>query len=116
MPLQRVSVVVPTGEIDGVLHLPEGTAIGGCAVLHGFGGHPEQPHIVATCTALADAGIAALRFAYRNSQPPKMTLDTAFEDTAGAVRVLKAHPAIPETLGVVGFSFGGTIAAIVAGR
>ena len=116
MPLQRVSFVVPTGELEGVLHLPETAAIGGCAVLHGYGGHPEQPHIVATCTALVDAGIAALRFAYRDSQPPKMTLDTALADTAGAIRLLKAHPDIPERLGVVGFSFGGTVAAITAGR
>lgn len=116
MPLQRVSFVVPTGELEGVLHLPETTAIGGCTVLHGFGGHPEQPHIVATCAALAEAGIAALRFAYRDSQPPKMTLDSALADTAGAVRLLKAHPDIPERLGVVGFSFGGTVAAVTAGR
>jgi alpha/beta superfamily hydrolase len=116
MPLQRVSFVVPTGEIEGVLHLPETSAIGGCAVLHGYGGHPEQPHIVATCVALADAGIAALRFAYRDHQPPKMTLDTALADAAGAIRLLKAHPAVPERLGVVGFSFGGTVAAITAGR
>lgn len=116
MPLQRVSFVVPTGEIEGVLHLPDTATIGGCAVLHGYGGHPEQPHIVTTCTALAEAGIAALRFAYRDSQPPKMTLDTALADTAGAVRLLKAHPDIPERLGVVGFSFGGTVAAVTAGR
>ena len=125
MPLQRVSFMVPggkgpgahrDGELEGVLHLPETTAIGGCTVLHGFGGHPEQPHIVATCTALADAGIAALRFAYRDSQPPNMTLDSALADTAGAIRLLKAHPDVPERLGVVGFSFGGTVAAITAGR
>jgi uncharacterized protein len=116
MPLQRVSFVVPTGEIEGVLHLPETSAIGGCAVLHGYGGHPEQPHIIATCVALADAGIAALRFAYRDHQPPKMTLDMALADAAGAIRLLKAHPDIPERLGVVGFSFGGTVAAITAGR
>ena len=116
MPLQRVSFVVPTGEIEAVLHLPDTTTIGGCAVLHGFGGHPEQPHIVATCAALAEAGIAALRFAYRASQPPKMTLDTALADTAGAIRLLKAHPDVPERLGVVGFSFGGAVAAVTAGR
>ena len=108
--------MVPTGEIEGVLHLPDTTTIGGCAVLHGYGGHPDQPHIVATCDALANAGLAALRFAYRDHQPPRMTLDSALADAAGAIRLLKAHPAIPEQLGVVGFSFGGTVAAIVAGR
>ncbi|HYR92674.1 MAG TPA: alpha/beta fold hydrolase [Methylomirabilota bacterium] len=114
--MQKVSFVVQTGEIEGVLHLPETTTIGGCAVLHGYGGHPDQPHIVATCIALADAGVAALRFPYRDHQPPRMTLETALADAAGAIRLLKAHPAVPEKLGVVGFSFGGTVAAIVAGR
>jgi alpha/beta superfamily hydrolase len=116
MPLQRVSFVVPTGEIEGVLHLPDTTAIGGCAVLHGYGGDPDQPHIVATCAALAESSVAALRFAYRDHQPPRMTLDSALADAAGAIRLLKAHPSIPERLGVVGFSFGGTVAAIAAGR
>ena len=116
MPLQRVSFVVASGEIEGILHRPDGATIGGCAVLHGYGGHPEQPHIVATCAALAGAGIAALRFAYRDHQPPRMTLDTGLADAAGAIRLLKAHPDVPERLGVVGFSFGGTVAAITAGR
>ena len=62
MPLQRVAFAVPTGEIEGMLHLPDATAIGGCAVLHGYGGDPDQPHIVATCAALAESGVAALRF------------------------------------------------------
>jgi len=122
--LQRVSfkVAAPKGsargddEIEGVLHLPETRTVGGCAVLHGFGGHPDQPHILATCEALAADGVAALRFAYRDHQPPRMTMDTALADAAGAVRLLKAHPDVPERLGIVGFSFGGAIAAIAAGR
>ena len=103
-------------EIEGVLHLPERRTIGGCVVLHGFGGHPDQPHILATCDALAEAGVAALRFAYRNHQPPRMTIDSALADAAGGVRLLKAHPDVPERLGIAGFSFGGAIAAIAAGR
>ncbi len=116
MPPQRVSFAVPTGELEGVLHLPETATLGGCVVLHGFGGDPEQPHIVATCDALAGAGVAALRFAYRDHKPPRMTLESGLADAAGAIRLLKAHPDVPERLGVVGFSFGGTVAAIVAGR
>ncbi len=85
-------------------------------MLHGYGGDPEQPHILATCAALAESGVAALRFAYRDHQPPRMTLDSALADAAGAIRLLKAHPSVPERLGVVGFSFGGTVAAIAAGR
>jgi len=116
MTAQRVGIRVEDTELDGILHLPEASAIGGAAVLHGYGGDPDQPHIVATCEALANAGVAALRFAYREHRPPKMTLATALADAAGAVRVLKAHPNVPERLGVVGFSFGGTVAALVAGR
>ncbi len=114
--LQRVSFPVAGTEIEGILHLPDGESIGAAAVLHGFGGHPEQPHIVATCDALAVAGIGALRFAYRDHDPPRMTLDGALADTASALRLLKAHPRLPGALGVVGFSFGGTVAAITAGR
>ena len=116
MTLQRVSFVVPGGELVGTLHLPDTRALGGVAVLHGFGGHPDQPHIVATCEALADAGVAALRFAYRDHEPPRMTLASGLADAGGAVRLLKAHPDIPEAMGVVGFSFGGAVAALVAGR
>ena len=116
MPAQRVGIRVEDTELDGVLHLPETSAVGGAAVLHGFGGHPDQPHIVAICDALARAGVAALRFAYRDHQPPRMTLESGLADAAGAVRLLKAHPDVPERLGVVGFSFGGTVAALVAGR
>ena len=114
--LQRVSFNVADSEIEGVLHLPDTEPLGAAPVLHGFGGQPEQPHIVATCEALAKVGIAALRFAYRDHQPPKMTLDSALADAAGAIRLLKAHPQVPERLGIVGFSFGGTVAALVAGR
>jgi dienelactone hydrolase len=114
--IQRVGIRVEETELDGLLHLPDTSAIGGAAVLHGFGGDPDQPHIVATCEALANAGIAALRFAYRDHQPPRMTLASGLADAAGAIRVLKAHPDVPERLGVVGFSFGGTVSALVAGR
>jgi dienelactone hydrolase len=114
--LQRVSFVVPGGELEGTLHLPETRAIGGVAVLHGFGGHPDQSHIIATCDALSAAGVVALRFAYRDHEPPRMTLASGLADASGAIRLLKAHPDIPESMGVVGFSFGGAVAALVAGR
>ncbi len=116
MPAQRVSIRVEDRELDGILHLTEASPVGGVAVLHGFGGDPDQPHIVATCEALAKAGVAALRFAYRDHQPPRMTLASALADAAGAVRVLKAHPEVPDRLGIVGFSFGGAVAALAAGR
>jgi dienelactone hydrolase len=114
--LQRVSFPVAGTDVEGVLHLPEGEAIGAAAVLHGFGGGPEQSHIKATCDALAAARVGALRFAFRDHEPPRMTLDSALADAAASLRLLKAHPQLPGALGVVGFSFGGTVAAITAGR
>ena len=45
-----------------------------------------------------------------------MTLASGLADASGAIRLLKAHPDIPEAMGVVGFSFGGAVAALVAGR
>ena len=116
MTVQRVSFVVPSAELEGTMHLPDTRAIGGVAVLHGFGGHPDQPHIVAACEALADVGVAALRFAFRDHQPPRMTLASGLADASGAIRLLKAHPDIPEAMGVVGFSFGGAVAGLAAGR
>lgn len=116
MTLQRVSFAVPGDELEGILHLPEIRAVGGVAVLHGFGGHPDQPHIIAACDALAVAGVAALRFAYRDHEPPRMTLASGLADASGAIRLFKAHPDIPEAMGIIGFSFGGAVAALVAGR
>jgi dienelactone hydrolase len=113
VPVQRVGINVGERELDAVLHLPDGETLGGAVALHGVPGDPHAPHIVSTCVALAVSGVAALRFAYRDPAP---SIGDALADAAGAVRVLKAHPAIPERLGVIGFSFGGVIAALVAGR
>ncbi len=114
--LQRVSFPIRGRDVLGTLHLPDRDALGGAVVLHGYGGHPEQPHVVETCTALAAGGVAALRFAYRDHEPPQMTLAGGLEDAGGAVRLLRAHPSVPDRLAAVGFSFGGAVAALVAGR
>ncbi len=115
--LQKVSLTVRGVELVGVLHLPARGARGAALVLHGFGGHPDQPHIVETAQALASAGIAAYRFPYRDHQPPKMTLESALEDARHALRLLRAHPQVDaSTLAVVGFSFGGAAAAVLAGK
>ncbi len=115
--LQRVSFEVRGVECVGVLHLPEGESRGAALVLHGFGGHPDQPHIVETAAALADDGVAALRFPYRDHQPPKMTLASSLEDAGHAVLLLRAHPRVDSAkLAAVGFSFGGGVAALLGGR
>ena len=94
-----------------MLHLPEQGAIGGAAVF-GAPGETGDDRQAAQCDALAREGIAALRFAYR--QPA--TFESALADVAGAIRLLKAHPLVPERLAVVGHEIGGAVAAVAAGR
>jgi dipeptidyl aminopeptidase/acylaminoacyl peptidase len=108
--LQRVSFPVAGTEVEGILHLPEGETVGGVAVLPGRGGTME--HAAYLGESLAAAGIAALRFTFRVSGDPVAGL----ADTAGAVRLLRAHPTVPQRIGLLGWSFGGAVAAMTAGR
>ena len=106
--LQRVSFPVAGTEVEGILHLPDGEIVGG--VLEMGGG--ESEHGAFICDALAAAGVAALRFAFRVQRDTPAGL----ADAAGAVRLLRAHPAVPQRVGVVGHSQGGLVAAVAAGR
>ena len=108
--LQRVSFPVGGIEIEGLLHLPEGEAVGGVAVLPGRGATKEDTAELGV--TLAAAGIAALRFTFRIDSDAFAGL----ADTGGAVRLLRAHPAIPQRIGLLGWSFGGSVAAMAAGR
>ena len=108
--LQRVSFPVSGVAVEGILHLPDAETIGGVAVLGGRANDIDSGTFL--CAALADAGVAALRFTYR------MGGDVAADlaDAAGAVRLLRAHPVIPQRVGIAGHSYGGAIAGIAAGR
>lgn len=112
--LQRVSFPVAGTQIEGILHLPDGPTVGGVIEM---GGGALQ-HGTFVCEALAAAGVAALRFAFRVPPRGGTTVDVlaGLADAAGAVRLLRAHPAVPQRIGVVGHSFGGIVAALVAGR
>lgn len=80
-------------------------------MLHDAAGSLDDPPVVAACVALARAGVGALRFSFRAAG-----LDAALAEAAGAIRLLRAHPAVPARAGAVGFGFGGAVAAIAAGR
>lgn len=112
--LQRVSFPVGGTEVIGVLHLPDKETLGG--VIEMGGGDSEAGAFV--CEALAAAGVAALRFAFRVRPQGGRTVDapSGLADAAAAVRLLRAHSAIPQRIGAVGHSFGGVVAALVAGR
>lgn len=62
--------------------------------------------------AICAAGVAVLLFAYRFPDD----FASALPEVAGAVRLLRAHPSVPERIGVVGHSYGGAVAALAAGR
>jgi dipeptidyl aminopeptidase/acylaminoacyl peptidase len=108
--LQRVSFPVAGTEVEAILHLPDGETLGGVAVLGGRASDIESASFV--CHALAAAGVAALRFAYRIASDVPANV----ADAAAAIRLLRAHPAIPQRVGLFGHSYGGAIAAIAAGR
>jgi dipeptidyl aminopeptidase/acylaminoacyl peptidase len=108
--LQPVAFAVAGAQVEAILHLPDGDAIGGVAVLPGRGGSMEDTAFL--CESLAAARIAALRFTFRIDSDPLAGL----ADTGGAVRLLRAHPAIPQRIGLLGWSFGGAVAALAAGR
>ncbi|MBI2323737.1 MAG: hypothetical protein HYU87_02065 [Chloroflexi bacterium] len=111
--LQSVSFPVAGSEVLAILHIPAGDAAGAIVVLPDRGMTYEHPDILLTCNALADAGVGALRFDWRTARP---TLDDAVGDVVAALRLLKAHPALPGAIGVAGFGFGAAAAAVAAGR
>lgn len=108
--LQRVAFAVAGSQIEAILHLPDRETIGGVAVLPGRGG--TMAHTAYLCEALTGAGIAALRFTFRVDGDALAGL----ADAGGAIRLLRAHPAVPQRTGVLGWSFGGAVAAMAAGR
>lgn len=112
--LQRVSFPVAGTEIEGILHLPDGETVGGVIEM-GSGGIEDGAYV---CEALARSGIAAVRFAFRVRPQGGRTVDpmAGLADAAAAVRLLRAHPRVPQRIGVVGHSFGGIVAALAAGR
>lgn len=96
--------------MEGLLYLPERQALGGTVVLGGRGHDLEGASYL--CDAISAAGVAALRFAYRHPDD----FASALPDVAGAVRLLRAHPAVPQRIAVVGHSYGAAVAAVAAGR
>ncbi len=109
----------------GVLHLPKKSGKFPCVVMfHGFTGHKAEDHFLFTKTArkLAEKGIAAFRFDFRGSGDSegtfeRMTIGTEISDAKEAVRFIKKHRSIKkESIGVLGLSMGGFVAAYICGN
>jgi acetyl esterase/lipase len=106
------------------VYLPTaGKANGAAVIVAAGGGHRElvfNPEGVEPAQYLASLGVTAFALKYRLFREPgsKYTLDNTAEDIRRAMRTVRARAAEwhldPERIGVMGWSAGGEVAALVA--
>jgi acetyl esterase/lipase len=102
---------------------PAGKANGTAVVVAAGGGHRElvfNPEGVEPAQYLASLGVTAFALKYRLFREPgsKYTFDNTAEDIRRAMRTVRARAAEwridPDRIGVMGWSAGGEVAALVA--
>lgn len=113
-------------QLVGMLHLPAEaqSKVPAVLFLHGFTGHKSDTHFIFTRTAraLAQRGVAVLRFDFAGSADSQgefadMTILTELADARAALEFLRQQPQIDgRRLGLLGFSMGGCVAALLAGE
>ena len=113
MTVRPFGIPTPKGEVSAVWHAADGPAL---VVGHGAGAGMNHPFIVGFCGAIADAGVAALRFNFPYMEAGRRTPDQA-KNAIGAFR--SAFEAATERGGgrqVLGGgkSYGGRIASMAA--
>ena len=92
-------------------------------VLHGLGGHRNEPHIVAVARAIAERGIITMRVDLANNAGESegsfrnLTLSGEVDDAEDALDSLLALDGNAERrIGVAGHSAGGLVAMLLAAR
>jgi alpha/beta superfamily hydrolase len=105
----------------GVLHRPPGSSLPGVAVCHPhplYGGDMENNVVVALCRALAEGGMAALRFNFRGIGGSGGSHGGGLgerEDARAALAFLAGRPEVDGgRLGLAGYSFGALVALSAA--
>ena len=112
--------------LRGMIHRPSRVrtrrGVPGVVFFHGFTGDRMESHwlFVKCARALAEAGIASLRFDFYGSGESEgnfseVSVQSEISDAQGAVDFFRRQKGIdPDRLGLLGLSLGGTIAASVA--
>ncbi|OGO04298.1 MAG: hypothetical protein A2Y91_07155 [Chloroflexi bacterium RBG_13_54_8] len=111
-------------ELEGILHLPpvNGTfpAVAVCHPHPLYGGDMHNSVVLAICTGLGEASIAALRFNFRGvgrSQGNYADGVGEQDDLISALSFLKSVAGVdPSRIGLAGYSFGAMVALPVALR
>lgn len=112
-------------KLIGVLHRPAAVnqnKIPAVVLFHGFTGTKVEPHriFVKTAEALAQEGIAALRFDFRGSGDSEgdfedMTLQGEISDARVSLDYVSSLPGVDgDNIGILGLSMGGAVAASVS--
>lgn len=115
---ERLSFTCGELALEGVLHRPEGQPQGAVVVCHPhplYGGDMHNHVVVAICRALAERGLAALRFNFRGVGASQGSFGGGVgeqEDVRAALDALVG--AVLGPLGLAGYSFGAVVAAAVA--
>jgi len=118
----RISADGP--ELEGVLHMPKGEgpfpAVAMCHPHPLYGGDMHNNVVLAVCSGLAQASVAALRFNFRGVGRSQGSYEDGIgeqEDVVGALTCLeKATGVDPNRVGLAGYSFGSMVAFPVALR
>jgi dienelactone hydrolase len=112
--------------VVGIYHRPQNPRrkSPGVAIFHGFMGNKTDPHRIYFKTAQrrADVGVASVRIDLRgrgdsDGESIDATPQKDFADAKAAVEYLAQQPEVDANrLGVIGLSWGGSLAAILAGQ
>jgi alpha/beta superfamily hydrolase len=107
--------------LEGILHQPASPLFPAAAVCHPhplYGGDMHNYVVVAVCQALAEAGIASLRFNFRGVGRSEGKYGDGLgerADAAAALVYLRQLAAVgPDKVGIVGYSFGAAVALTAA--
>jgi alpha/beta superfamily hydrolase len=107
--------------LEGIFHQPVSAPFLAAAVCHPhplYGGDMNNNVVVAVCRALAEAGIASLRFNYRGVGRSEGKYGDGLgerTDAAAALAYLRQSAQVErDRMGIIGYSFGATVALMAA--